>query len=394
MSYRTFYRRILLMIFLAGSISLCFFVRKEINKNIPDDLMMSIDSKETIPISFGKDIVVTGDKVGSYVVDVKLFGLIYLKSIDVKVIDDTEVYPGGSVIGMYLQTEGVMVVGAGEVYDAEGIKHEPALSLVKAGDYITALNDIDVSSKSQLVFLVNKYGKENIKLTIKRENEMFDINIKPVQTGKEEYKLGIWVRDDTQGIGTVTYVTKDGFFGALGHGVSDADTGKLLDSRGGRLYKSNIWGIEKGLPGEPGGLCGYISYEDTNILGEIHENCSKGIYGVITAEISDVCSADIMKIGFKQDVKTGTAYIYSCLSGEPEYYEIIIEKININNSDNKNMVLKVTDEELLEATGGIVQGMSGSPIIQNGRIVGAVTHVLVNDPTRGYGIFIENMLEH
>lgn len=382
------------MIFIAGTIFLCGYSRLIINKKIPDRIILTKNTEEIIPMTFGEDVVVNGNNVGSYVMDVKLFGVLYLKSIDVKVVDELYVYPGGMAIGMYLQTDGVLVIGSGAVTDHEGVKREPAMSLVRPGDYIIAINGIDISSKSQLIFLINKYGSDRIVLTIRRGLELIDISITPVKVSKDQYMLGIWVRDDAQGIGTITYVTEKGYFGALGHGVSDTDTGQLLDSRGGRLYKANIWGIEKGKAGEPGGLCGYITYEKEYIMGDIYNNNNRGIYGKLTVKCNEIISQKKIEVAYKQNVHTGKAYIRSQVSGELKDYEINIEKVNLNNDGNyKDLVINVTDQELINITGGIVQGMSGSPIIQDGKLIGAVTHVLVKNPVKGYGIFIEHMLE-
>ena len=212
---------------------------------------------------------------------------------------------------------------------------------------------------------------------------------------RQEYKIGIWVRDDSQGIGTLTFITKDGKFGALGHGISDVDTGKLLGSINGILYKADIWGIKKGKNGSPGGLLGSISYEKNKEYGTINSNTNHGIFGQANEMLINECTFEYMDIGLKQDVKKGKAIIRCTVDGTIKDYEIEIIKVDYSNSHrNKGMVIEITDEELLDKTGGIVQGMSGSPIVQNGKIIGAVTHVFINNSTKGYGIFIENMLKH
>lgn len=312
---------------------------------------------------------------------------------------ETLVYPCGFQVGIYLETNGVMIIGTDEVVGEDGMNYNPALNKVKAGDYITKVNDIDVSSKNQLMFLVNKYGSEDIILTIYRNEKYIQVKVRPVRTGDNEYKMGVWVRDDTQGIGTMTYLTEKGNYAALGHGISDIDTGELLDSEGGILYQANVWGIKKGEAGSPGALYGMISYEDSKILGNISENSSIGIYGFISSDdetdtLIDKYGLEPLEVADHGEIETGKAYIRSYVSGEVCDYEVEIEKVNENSGKNKGIVLKVTDERLLKLTNGIVQGMSGTPIIQNGKIIGAVTHVFVNDSTRGYGIFIENMLEH
>ena len=208
--------------------------------------------------------------------------------------------------------------------------------------------------------------------------------------------MGIWVRDDTQGIGTMTFMTEDGYFGALGHGISDIDTKKILDSNNGLLYNADIWSIKKGASGTPGSLCGSISYEKDMELGVIYSNKSCGIFGRLyedkMRELMDTYNMKAYYIGKRNDVKEGKAIILSAISGKIEEYEITITKVNKDSESNKGMIIKVTDEELLNLTNGIVQGMSGSPIVQDGKLIGAVTHVFVNDPTKGYGIFIEDMM--
>lgn len=313
--------------------------------------------------------------------------------------DGTVIYPCGFPVGIYLETEGVLVIGVDTIMGEDGINYEPAYGIVKEGDYIVAINDINVSAKSQLSFLVQKYGSQDVVLTLRRGDECVDVKMTPVKAAENDYKLGIWVRDDSQGIGTMTFIKSDGSFGALGHGISDVDTKKLLDSDDGLLYGAKIWGITKGRSGLAGSLCGSINYEDSNIIGTIEDNTNVGIYGKINDEnmitnIINEYKLEPMEICSRYKVELGEASILSCVTGEVEQYQVDIIELKVNSEGNKGIVLKVTDERLLNETGGIVQGMSGSPIVQNGRIVGAVTHVLVNDPTRGYGIFIENMLEN
>ena len=209
------------------------------------------------------------------------------------------------------------------------------------------------------------------------------------------FKLGAWVRDDTQGIGTVTYVDMNGSFGALGHGISDSDTGKLVDIRGGELYDTQIMGIEKGTSGKPGVMSGVIYYGKGTKLGEVTANTEEGIFGTVNRRFLERFQSEAIPVGFRQDVHKGQAFIRSDVSGEMRDYEIEIQKVDHTSlQKNKGMVIRVVDEELLKLTGGIVQGMSGSPIIQDGKLIGAVTHVFIQDSTKGYGIFIENMLEH
>lgn len=307
--------------------------------------------------------------------------------------EETWVYPCGIPVGLYLKTEGVMVIASGQVSCMDGTTVAPADGKIMEGDYITAVNGDEVNSKSQLLYYIQKYGNHALVLDITRNGENTQVKVNPVSAEDGSYRIGVWVRDDTQGIGTLTYIKKDGSFGALGHGISDVDTGKLLASNEGTLYQAFVWGIRKGEVGVPGGLCGVINYEDSNIIGQIDENMDKGIYGEADTAIIRQYELSPMVMAYKDEVEEGNAYIRCLLDGKIKDYEIEILKVNKSDSSNKGLVIEVTDEELLNLTGGIVQGMSGSPIIQNGKLIGAVTHVFVQDPAKGYGIFIEQMLE-
>ena len=222
-----------------------------------------------------------------------------------------------------------------------------------------------------------------------------ELRVDPVVAEDGTSKLGIWVRSDTQGIGTMTYLDMNGQFGALGHGISDSDTGEVVQICDGDLYETEILGIEKGSIGKPGVMSGVIYYGPGSVLGSIDANTEEGIFGTVNEKFQKQLEGEAIEIGYRQDVKKGPAVIRSGVSGEIKDYQIEIEKVDYSTShNNKSLVLKVVDEELLELTGGIVQGMSGSPIIQDGKLVGAVTHVFIQDSTKGYGIFIENMLQH
>lgn len=207
-------------------------------------------------------------------------------------------------------------------------------------------------------------------------------------------KIGVWVREDTQGIGTLTFVGKDGKFAALGHGITDADTGVLMQIKSGKLYNTEIINIVKGTSGTPGEIMGMILASNSQIIGKIRKNTPLGISGKVSKVFADkISERESFPVGLRQDIKKGPATIFCQLGEKIEEYNINIEDINRGSTDNKGLVLKITDKRLLEKTGGIIQGMSGAPIIQNGKIIGAVTHVFVNDPTKGYGIFIEEMIE-
>ena len=304
------------------------------------------------------------------------------------------VIPGGMAIGIYMETDGVLVLSTECMECVDGNEYEPAKNLVKAGDYIVGLNGEEIDSKKSLVQAVNKLDSSEVILRLRRDEEYIDVKMQSVEVSNGQYKLGIWVKDSIQGLGTLTYLTTNGEFGALGHGIHDSETSELIDIEKGSVYSTNIVGIQKGEKGEPGGLEGVIIYRSSNKLGVIDKNTEVGIYGSVK-EI-ETLSGDTkpVEICKKEDIQLGKASILCSVNGTVEEYEIKIKNVDSYAKDaNKGIIIEVTDEKLLELTGGIVQGMSGSPILQNGKIVGAVTHVLVNDPTRGYGIFIEDMLE-
>lgn len=388
-------------------LALFFYIQKE----IPDHLMTYVGEEEEISLpsifhteemmveafnvsnrSSGFSMI--SKKTGNYQVSVKLFGVVPVKNVDVKVIQKKKLAPSGEPIGIYVETNGLLVLDTAEIQGKDGMTYAPGENLLRTGDYILQWNNRYVPTIKRLNEEIQRTKKKKVSITIRRGKEEMKVAIKPILATDGTYKIGTWVREDTQGIGTLTYVTEDGKFGTLGHGISDADTGTLLDLNGGELYCTEIQDIVKGSEGEPGELQGYINMVATNQIGKIERNTEEGVFGTLKKERKSEYEHSYLAIEMKQNIKKGRAYIYANLEGTAQKYEIEIEEINYNSKDNKSFVIKVTDKKLLSLTGGIVQGMSGSPIIQNGKIIGAVTHVLVDDPTRGYGIFIENMLEH
>lgn len=324
-----------------------------------------------------------------------LFGMIPVKEVSVEVKEAPELYASGKIVGIYEKTEGVLVLDTATVTDIQGNECSPAKNIVKAGDYILAMNGKEVRTKSELIRQIAQIDGGNQQLTLCRDKKQITVTIEPVESEKGDYMMGIWVKDDMAGIGTITYFTSAGAFGALGHGIGDGATGELLSVSDGAIYNMQLTGIEKGKDGEPGELSGMIYYGQKNHLGSLEQNGSLGVYGNLDEEeLQKYIQQDrACKVCYKQDIKKGKALLLSDISGSVRSYEIEILDVDYNASDsNKGILLQVTDQNLIQMTGGIVQGMSGSPIIQNGKIIGGVTHVLVNDPTKGYGIFIENML--
>lgn len=309
-------------------------------------------------------------------------------------LDENLVIPGGMPVGLYLETNGVMVLGTEAIEDTDGIKKEPARHLVKAGDYIVGVNDQEIGTKKELQEAIGNEDSREVILHLRRDEEYLDIKTQLVESENGK-KLGIWVKDNEQGLGTVTFLDSQSRFGALGHGIRDTDTNELLEIGEGRLYTTSIQDIKKGTSGNPGGMEGVIVYNNYNILGSIDQNTDEGIYGTIDRIDTLFADQDPVPVAAQEDVHTGDAVIRCAVSGQVEEYKIRITKIDWNSREtNKSLVIEVTDEKLLELTGGIVQGMSGSPILQDGKLAGAVTHVFVQNARMGYGIYIGNMLEH
>jgi len=325
--------------------------------------------------------------------DVSMLDVIPLKNITVSVIPKTTVIPLGDSIGMKLYTKGVLVVGMSEIdgnkpYENTGIEE---------GDRIIQIDSTQITCTEDLIETVNKSKGKELEIKYVKEDDETEMvtNIIPVKTKEDEYKLGLWVRDAAAGVGTVTfYEPSSGKFASLGHGITDVDTGSLVTIAKGELVTANILSIIKGKKGTPGELRGTI---DGGIkLGDVYNNTKFGIFGKInSASKLQISKENEMEVLSRDKIKIGKAQIICEIeTGNKKYYDIEIEKIYVNNNiDNKSMLIKITDKELLEKTGGIIQGMSGSPIIQDGKFVGAVTHVLVNDPTTGYGVFADLMLK-
>lgn len=422
-------RRMLLWIFW---ISLCFtigFIWYYMDRRIPDQFRVVAREEEVLDLKLPFDVTLVSDsqevvlgqeseipsdeirlkmdepltlfarKQGSYRLNLKLFGSIPLKEIQVEAVDSSYAIPCGLPVGIYLKSKGVMVIGTGRIRDEHGAESEPAYGILQSGDYIEAINGDPLRDKEALITSLSHMDGEEALLRIRRDGRELEVSVHPARSEDGTRKLGAWVRDDTQGIGTMTYIDASGRFGALGHGISDSDTGNVVEIEQGALYETEILGIEKGTVGNPGVMAGVIYYGPGTRLGTVTENRETGIFGTVNEQMmkqmsEQVTSSQALKIGHRQDVKKGQAWIRSDVSGQLRDYEIEIQKVDYNPvQKNKSMVLRVVDQELLRLTGGIVQGMSGSPIIQDGKLIGAITHVFVQDSSRGYGIFLETMME-
>lgn len=308
--------------------------------------------------------------------------------------EQTKVIPGGKSIGVTLSTDGVMVTGFSEIPLYNGEQVSPAKDAgIKAGDIIKFFNDQPIGSVSELSEAIKKSNTASCPVTLSRDNKTIKTTVLPKLSAEDgQMKIGAWVKDAASGIGTITFYNPETkFFAALGHGICDGNSGKVLDVSNGEILSSTIVSVDKGKKGSPGELNGVFS-ESSKCLGHINLNHSGGICGTVADELN--LSHQPIFIATKEEVKTGSAYILANVEGnQTERFDIeIIRIVSTKDTSSKNMIIKITDSRLLEKTGGIVQGMSGCPIIQNEKLVGAVTHVFVNDPTRGYGIFIENML--
>lgn len=326
--------------------------------------------------------------------DLSIFGKWKLKTIDLQFQDDSYVLPSGKPCGIYLKMDGIFVLGTEELMDINGTVLSPCQGILQPEDYIVAVNGIPIESKEELIELVQASQCNCMTLKVRRQEEYIEVSVTPVETAPEKYQIGAWVKDDLQGIGTITYIRSDGSYAALGHGISETATGSVVSIKEGALFQCKIKTILKGSVGNPGSFSGIICYGDAYYMGSVCKNQQNGIFGTLGLLDPYYQKVKPVPIGYKQEVKEGKASIICTLEEEPEEFEIEIVNVHPNNSDsNKSLVIKVTDERLLEKTGGIVQGMSGSPILQDGKLIGAVTHVFVNDPTKGYGIFIEDMLE-
>ena len=321
----------------------------------------------------------------------KFLNVFPIKTVYVNVIPKHKVVPCGTPFGVKIHSKGVMITNVSEVNTGFSVKSPAKDAGLKKGDVIISVDGQEVSTNEELEKIINKSKEKNLVLNVMREDKEEKIEVSPVKSADDkEYRLGMWVRDSSSGIGTLTFCDKEnGMFAGLGHGVCDIDTGEIIPCGTGDIVPAAITDINKSSSGMPGELKGCIT--DQNSMGEIYANDKTGIYG----GLKDFdAKGEEVEVALKQHVKKGPAYIISTLEGEkPEYYNVNIDSVNYNvNLPTKNIKISITDKRLMEKTGGIVQGMSGSPIMQDGKLIGAVTHVLVNNPSKGYGIFAETML--
>ena len=328
--------------------------------------------------------------------DVKIFGTLKVKEVSVTTYPKIKVIPTGNLIGLKLYTNGVLVIGTTEIKSINNEIEKPyELANIKEGDIILELDNQEVDSSKTLQNIINSSKGKELEIKYTRHGEIYTAKIQPTQTSSDEYKLGLWVRDSASGVGTMAfYEPETKKFAALGHGISDSDTGELLDVQTGEIVNSKIVNITKGQKGFPGEIKGSISKQTS--IGNVNKNTNFGIFGTVNGTISTLekYSAGI-EIALREEIQEGEAAILTTLEdGKTEEYNIRINSINIdNNANNKSMQIEITDERLINKTGGIICGMSGSPIIQNNKLVGALTNVLVSDPKIGYGVFADIMIK-
>lgn len=356
-----------------------------------------LDLKQVLGITLKeskKEVLQTSNdsnKIETKTISVSLFNLFNVKEVNVSTVRNTKVVPLGNIIGIKLYSNGVLVIGMTEV---EGKKPYENTG-IKEGDLITTVDNVTVTTTEELIKCVNNSQGKQVKIKYIREGTEYVTDIEPVKTKEDKYKIGLWVRDGACGIGTATYYDPGtGKIATLGHGIVDRDTDKLITIESGKLLTSTITKIRKGEKGNPGEIKGIIN--DNQTIGSINLNTDFGIYGNLK-EINTlgIDKNNSLEIALKNEIKTGEATILLALEDEiRKEYKIEIKKIYKNNTeDNKSMLIEITDEKLIEKTGGIIQGMSGAPIIQNGKFIGAITHVLVNNPLQGYAVFGEIMIK-
>lgn len=390
---RNIFRVLSLIFFICCSCILTFIsigysrIPNEISVNEYDKLI-SDGTYMCQPIDISANATVNSSDV--YETSVKLFNIFPIKSAKVNVTDRKYVVLGGDVFGIRLYTKGVMVVKIDSVLTDNGNVSPGNKAGIKVGDIILSADGIEINNNKTLSKIISSSGGKVIKMKILRNNEPYEMHFKAVKcTTDSQFKGGLWIRDSTAGIGTMTYYDRQtGIFAGLGHAVCDVDTGEIMPLSGGDAVEATVKGCYKGKSGTPGELCGIF---DGKSIGNLFINSNTGIFGVLSDYDKN---AQLVPVALPSEITTGKAEIISTIDENgPEYYSIEITKLNIGSSDMHNMIIRITDSDLIDKTGGIVQGMSGSPIIQNGKLVGAVTHVFVDNSVEGYGISAQKMIE-
>lgn len=374
-----------------------------VSNGLPDSFVVTKGDELTmnggVPVTASKQLgeekpasVMAGEKEGEhYKVNLNLFGVVPIKSAEVQVVSTQNVVPLGNPFGIKIFTDGVLIVGMTPVETDDGPATPAKEAGLQTGDVILAINGQTVATNSDVASLIERSGGEKLTISLRRNDTSMNVDLVPKKGSDGAYKAGLWVRDSSAGIGTLTfYYPTTGVIAGLGHGVCDVDTGELLPMLTGEMVRAEVLGITKSQAGTTGELKGRFTGQEK--IAALLENCGKGVYGL--CESGYQSNNQPVTVAMRQQVKTGDAQILSTVDGTVRAYDIKIVSVRLKDDDAlQNMVIEVTDPDLLELTGGIVQGMSGSPILQNGMLVGAVTHVFVNQPAKGYAIFAETMLK-
>ncbi|WP_028560022.1 SpoIVB peptidase [Paenibacillus pinihumi] len=382
--------------------------QKHLNYDMPVHAKLSFNSEvmrvngslnNTVDVDLNKPISLDPLQSGQTKMTMKLFGSIPFKTVKVHVVPDLKVIPGGQTIGVKVKSAGIMVVGHHEVITGKDSKQSPGEQAeIKLGDLIVRINGTHINEVAKVSPIVEQAGKSGqlLQLSIKRNGQIVDKQLKPAFDVEDQaWRLGLYIRDSAAGVGTLTfYAPEQGVYGALGHVITDMDTQTAIEVEDGQVLQSSVTSINKSQHGEPGEKRAHFLKEG-KILGNVVRNTPFGIFGKMKNVPTHGYDSKPLPVAFAEEVKEGPAEILTVIGGQKvEKFKIDIVHVTKQSSPaTKGMVIKITDKRLIENTGGIVQGMSGSPIIQNGKLVGAVTHVFVNDPTSGYGCFIEWMLQ-
>ena len=406
MRFKTFKVKIIFISLLCLTALMFYFIPIDSIKEIPANIIVNKSTIQDInKNAFGKlvspeiegDLETSTNNTFCCKMTLKLFNVIPIKKVELRVVED-KIFASGDSVGFSLNTNGLIVIGSSKIQTENGL--EDAINdNIKSNDIITEIADEEVKNVSDISKIINK--EENAGKTLKvkliRNNEEIETTITPkLELLSKQYKLGIWVKEEASGIGTLTYVNlKNNRYGALGHAICDSNTKQPFVAKSGEMYKCTIIGLTKASKGKPGEIKG-LFIQGKNTIGSVDKNTPFGIFGNINLNNIKINENSLYDIGGRLTAKAGKAQILSNVDGNGiEAYDIEIIKTNYQHiSNEKSMVLKVTDKRLLEKTGGIIQGMSGSPIIQNGKIIGAVTHVFVSDPSKGFGIYLDWMIDN
>ncbi|SMC58626.1 stage IV sporulation protein B [Sporomusa malonica] len=364
-----------------------------------DDVSIRVQTYESLPIiALSRPVSLEPVKLGQSTVEFKLFGIIPFRTVQVDVLPPIKLIPGGHSIGVVLRSQGVIVVGNSPVLNMQGQYVTPAKDAgIAIGDVIISINGIPVQSDTQVAEIIDESGKSkrSVDILLKRTEGQQHVSVSPALChDTKRYRIGLFVRDSAAGVGTLSfYEPESKIYGALGHIITDSDTNQPIDCEQGKIVLATVSGIQQGKRGHPGEKIGVFIEED-QLLGNISKNTPFGIYGELNSKLLNERYPQAIPIASMSQIQVGPAEMLTVVDGQTiEQFTIEIQKINLQEApESKGLVIKVTDPKLIEKTGGIVQGMSGSPIIQNGKIVGAVTHVFVHDPTSGYGCFVDWML--